>query len=330
MKLFLPLFILLSGWAVSTSLAASDSKVFVVALDGSGDFPNIQSAINAVPDSSEERTLILVRKGEYVEKLVVPAQKQNITLIGEDRYETVISWDDHVGRSDVTTSTSYTFYIAGDGFIARDISIMNTAGAVGQAVAVHVVADRCIFQNCGIFGNQDTLYADGEGKRQYFVDCYIDGTTDFIFGSATAVFLQCQLHSKKNSYITAASTPQSQMYGYVFFACRITADPDIDQVYLGRPWRDFASVAFLHCSMGAHIRPEGWHNWDQPAREKTARYLEYQNTGAGASKAARVVWARQLTDKEAKDYTLKNIFGKWKPESELTGADKAVAKAQKS
>ena len=334
MKHLLLFLLVIFAGVLPSCLAASKSQVLIVSPDGTGDFTSIQAAINAVPDSSENRTLIMVHNGQYVEKIVVPVQKQNITLVGEDRYKTMITWDDFVGRGSITTSTSYTLYIAGDGFIARNLSVMNTAGAagqvIGQAVAVHIVADRCIFENCGIFGNQDTLYANGDGKRQYFENCYIDGTTDFIFGSATAVFLQCKIHSKKNSYITAASTPQGQTYGYVFIACTLTADPEVDQVYLGRPWRDYATVAFLHCAMGAHIRPEGWHNWGQPSREKTARYREYKNTGAGAQKATRVPWAGQLTDKEAAVYTHKNIFGKWKPIQEIVDSDKVLEKARKS
>ncbi len=318
--------LLVAGCLWCADALGAKTRVLTVSLDGTSDYPTIQAAVNAVADSSEDRTLIMVRNGQYVEKLVVPASKQNITLVGEDRYKTVIIWDDHVGRGNIGTSTSYTMYVAGDGFIARDLSIVNNAGPVGQAVALHVVADRCVIDNCSILGNQDTLYANGDGKRQFYNECFIDGTTDFIFGSATAVFLGCELHSKKNSYVTAASTSQNQTYGYVFMSCRLSSDPDVDQVYLGRPWRDYAMVTLMHCVLGKHIRSEGWHNWSQPAREQTARYREYKNSGPGANAEGRVAWSAQLTDKEAATYTHKNIFGKWKPLADIEDTDKLLKK----
>ena len=143
----------------------------------------------------------------------------------------------------------------------------------------------------------------------YFEDCYIEGTTDFIFGSATAWFERCTIHSKADSYITAASTPEDAAYGYVFSHCWLTADEGVTKVYLGRPWRPYAYTLFIYCEMGSHIRPEGWHNWRNPANETTARYMEYGNTGSGASGTGRVAWCRKLTGKEAKALSASGVLG---------------------
>ncbi|RYY18485.1 MAG: hypothetical protein EOO36_08040 [Cytophagaceae bacterium] len=159
-------------------------------------------------------------------------------------------------------------------------------------------------------GNQDVLLLAVGGTRQYFRDCTIEGTTDFIFGAATAVFDKCVILSKKNSFVTAASTPAGQAYGFVFRDCQLTADTTrATKVFLGRPWRPNARVVYLRCRLGGHIAPAGWDNWKNPDNEKTAYYAEYQSTGPGANPTARVPWAHQLTAKEARDYTLKNIFG---------------------
>ena len=176
-----------------------------------------------------------------------------------------------------------------------------------QAVAMLTRADQLIFNNVRLTGWQDTLQADG-GGRQYFTNCYIEGTTDFIFGPSTALFEYCELHSKRDSYITAASTPKEVEFGYVFKNCKLTAAPGIKKVYLGRPWRPYAATAFINCEFGGHIRSEGWHNWKNPENEKTARYAEFKNTGEGADASGRVKWAKQLTDKEAVQYTPQNIF----------------------
>lgn len=245
-----------------------------VAQDGSGEFTGIQEAINAIRDFTPAPVRIIVKNGIYHEKLVIPQWKTDITLSGESRDSTIISWGDYSGKGPINTFTSYTVKVSGNGFTAENITFVNSAGPVGQAVALHVDADRCVFRNCRIIGNQDSLFASGKNSRQYYEDCYIEGTTDFIFGSATAVFRNCTIHSKKNSYITAASTTADQEYGFVFFNCRLTAAPEAAEVYLGRPWRDHARTVFINCHMGEHILPEGWHNWSRPGAEKTSFYAE--------------------------------------------------------
>jgi pectinesterase len=207
--------------------------------------------------------------------------------------------------------------VLGNDFYAENITFENSAGPVGQAVALHIEGDRAVFKNCRFIGNQDTMYTGGENSRHYFKNCYIEGTTDFIFGAATAVFENCHIHSKKNSYVTAASTPEGKKYGYVFLNCRLTAATDINKVYLGRPWRNFAKTVFVNTELGAHILPEGWHNWNKPEAERTVFYAEYHSRGEGASSSSRASWSHQLTEDEAKDYSLDKILSgsdQWVPE----------------
>ena len=295
-----------------TGSVFSQSIVVTVAADGSGDYLTIQAAVISVPDNSITKQTIRVKKGIYREKLVIPEWKPNITLIGEDSDQTIITWDDYSGKGPLTTFTSYTVLVRGNDFRAENITFENTAGTgVGQAVALHVEGDRCIFVNCRLIANQDTLYTGVNAKRQSFQNCYIEGTTDFIFGPATVVFDACHIHGKKNSYITAASTPEGQQFGYVFLNCTITTSPETTKLYLGRPWRPFAKTVFLNCDMPATILPEGWHNWSKPDAEKTSFYAEYKSTGPGASPSTRVEWSHQLTDEQARMYTLENIFGDW-------------------
>jgi pectinesterase len=297
--------------AANVTLMGQGKKV-VVAQDGSADFVTIQAAVNSMPDHSQIRLTIEIKNGIYREKLVIPSWKTKITLVGEDKDKTIITWDDYSGKDKHNTFTSYTVLVQGNDFHADNVTFENSAGpAVAQAVALHVEADRCIFRNCRIIANQDTLYTGVDNSRQYYVDCYIEGTTDFIFGPATAVFSRCHIHGKKNSYITAASTPQHKDFGYVFMDCKITTSPETKRLYLGRPWRPFAKTVFLNCALSEGILPEGWHNWSKPDAEKTSFYAEYNSTGKGANKSARVPWSHQLTDKEAREYTLENIFGDW-------------------
>jgi pectinesterase len=294
-------------------LAQAQQKKLVVSQDGSGDYTSIQTALDAIPAFPEERLEIHIKNGVYKEKLVISSWKTRISFIGEDRDKTIIVWDDYSGKGAINTFTSYTVLVQGNEFRAENLTFENSAGPVGQAVALHVEADRCVFKNCRILGNQDTIYAGVDNSRQYYVNCYIEGTTDFIFGPATAVFENCTIHCKKNSYITAASTPQGQPHGFMFLNCKLTASPEATKVYLGRPWRPYAQTVFLNTEMGAFIRPEGWHNWKKPEAEKTAFYAEYKSKGPGAAPDKREKWSRQLTKKEAK---------RFKPELVLAGQDK--------
>lgn len=295
----------------STQLFAQYATEITVAQDGSGDYTTIQGAIDASKAFPDKRVTIHIKNGVYHEKIVVPACNTNLTLIGESVDKTIITNDDYfkkIDRGRNSTFYTYTLKVEANDFVAENLTIENTAGPVGQAVALHVMGDRCVFRNCHILGHQDTLYTEGENSRQYFVGCEIEGTTDFIFGEATVLFDDCTIKNLSDSYVTAASTPKGKTFGYVFRHCKITAADNVTKAYLGRPWRDYAKVVFMECELGKHIAPTGWVNWSKTDRDQTAYYAEYKNTGPGANPSARVEWSHQLTDQEAAKYTLENIL----------------------
>lgn len=282
--------------------------VFTVAKDGTGDYRYIQDAIDAMRVYPLKRITLYIKDGVYNEKIVLPVDNTDVTFIGESVDKTIINFDDYSGRGKLNTFTSYTAKISGNRFVAENITFMNSAGPVGQALALYVDADKAVFKNCKFIGNQDTIFCTGENARQYFVDCYIEGTTDFIFGPATAVFQNCTIRAKSNSYITAANTPQGKKFGFVFLDCKVLADSSVTKLALGRPWRAYSRTAFIRCQLPGQIAPAGWNNWGNPENEKTAFYAEYKNTGGGADTKSRVSWSKQLSDKEAKEYTVENIF----------------------
>lgn len=276
--------------------------VVTVAQDGSGDFTTIGAALEQVRALMDDNVTVFIKNGIYKEKLIIPAWLKHIELKGESADKTIIIFNDHANLNHMGTFRTFTVRIDANDVTFRNLTIENNAPQLGQAVALHTQGDRLRFFNCRFLGNQDTVYTGGEGMRLYFKGCYIEGTTDFIFGSATALFEDCEIHSKADSYITAASTPQKISTGYVFKECTLTAAPAVSKVYLGRPWRPYAAVCFIRCKIGGHIRPEGWHNWRNPANEKTARYSEYQCTGPGADMEKRVEWERKFSKKKAKLY----------------------------
>ncbi|WP_316802535.1 pectinesterase family protein [Pedobacter nototheniae] len=292
---------------------------FIVAADGSGNFKTVQEAIHAVPDFRKTTTVILIKKGIYKEKLILAASKQNVKLVGENRDETILTYDDYAQKKNTFgeekgTSGSSSFYIYGEGFTAENITFENSSGPVGQAVAVWAGGDKLIFNNCRFLGFQDTLYTYGGNNRQYYKDCYIEGTVDFIFGASTAWFESCTIFCKKAGYITAASTADTTKYGYVFNQCKVIGNAPENSFYLGRPWRPYAKVAYLNCVLPEFIKPEGWNNWGKETNEKTAFYAEYKSTGKGGEMSRRVKWSHQLTKEEYKLYTLENVFRGWIPE----------------
>ena len=299
-------------------LKAQSTYDYTVATDGTGDFKTVQEAFNAVPDFRKNTTTIFVKKGVYKEKLILAGSKTNVKLIGEDRMNTIITYDDFASKKnkfgeEVGTTGSTSFYVFGDGFSAENITFENSSGAVGQAVAVRVDGDQVKFTHCRFLGFQDTLYPHGEKSRQYYKQCYIEGTVDFIFGWSTAVFDDCAIFCKKGgSYIAAASTLETTQHGFIFINCKITGDADENSFYLGRPWRPFAKTVFISCFLDKHIRPEGWHNWSKPDAEKTCYYAEYHSNGPGASDKTRVSWAHILNDEEAQAYNIDKVFGDWK------------------
>jgi pectinesterase len=294
---------------------------FVVAQDGSGTHKTVQEAFNAVPDFRKKVTTIFIKKGVYKEKLVLAGSKNLVKIIGEDLTKTVLTYDDYnqkknIFGEDKGTSGSSSIYIYGGDFSAENITFQNSSGPVGQAVAVWVAGDKARFRNCRFLGFQDTLYTYGYGSRQYYKDCYIEGTVDFIFGSSTAWFEDCTIFCKKSGYVTAASTPDSTRYGYVFKHCKITGDAPAGSFYLGRPWRPYAKTVYISCDLGEQIKPEGWDHWSNESNKKTAYYAEYQNKGKGFQPRQRVPWAHQLTEQEAKEYTREKVLHGWNPEQE--------------
>ena len=300
----------------------------VVDKKGFGDYFTIQEATNAVPDYSHEKiTTILVREGIYKEMVTIPHNKFRIKISGQGADKTVLTYDKYAEKlwpdSDfkMGTSGSATIYMHSSYVTIEDMTIENSAGEgkeIGQAVAVFTDGDFIFFHRCRLIGNQDTLYTygrygkDGGIKRNYFLDCYIEGTTDFIFGPSIAYFENCTLHSKKNSYVTAASTLKGEKYGYVFKKCRLTAAEGIDKCYLGRPWGAYAKTVFIECELGSHILPAGWHDWEKPGKpdtKKNSYYAEHENFGPGAAgKKERVKWSRQLTEKQASEYTFEKVM----------------------
>lgn len=314
MRKVLGLLLLLS--VVSAAWAQERQDTIVVSRDGTGNFRTLQEAIESARAFMDYTVTIYVKNGVYKEKVIVPSWVENIDIIGEDRDKTIITYDDHANINKMGTFRTYTVKVEGSDITFKNLTIENNAAQLGQAVALHTEGDRLKFINCRILGNQDTIYTGAKFTRLYFKDCYIDGTTDFIFGPSTALFEDCIIYSKRNSYVTAASTPKEAKYGYVFKHCKLTAEPGVDKVYLGRPWRPYAYTLFIECELGKHIVLAGWHNWGKQSNEETARYMEYKNTGEGANASERVAWSKQLTKKEAEAVTVDAIFrtqSDWNP-----------------
>ena len=310
--------------AVNAANKYDNPDTLFVARDGTAEFRNIADAIEKCRAFMDYHKVIFVRNGIYKEKIEIPSWLTNIEICGEDRDKTIITWDDHANISisdpaqgvntphmgkPMGTFRTFTLKVSGSLITLRNITIENNAARLGQAVALHVEGDRCVFLNCRLLGHQDTVYTGRAGARQFFRDCYIEGTTDFIFGPSTAWFENCDIVDKSDSYVTAASTPKDIEYGYIFNHCRITClegdaalasnnGKPITKCYLGRPWRAYAYTLFMNCTLGKHICPEGWHAWEKGS-DQTARYIEYNNVGDGAAKEKRVAWGRQLTKKEA-------------------------------
>ncbi|MGM9748834.1 MAG: pectinesterase family protein [Candidatus Cryptobacteroides sp.] len=285
---------------------------FAVAQDGSGDFFTIQEAVDAAPDYCKQAvTVIYVKKGVYEEKVTIPRNKEKLHIIGESLAETIVVYDDYALKLGSTgypmgTSATSTVFIYAPDFLAENITFCNISGegeGVGQACAVTVDADRVAFINCRFAANQDTIYTFGKWQRQYFKHCIIEGTTDFIFGASTVWFEDCDIISRKDSYVTAASTPEGAEFGYVFNNCRLRHAEGVTKVYLGRPWRPYAKTVFINCELGDHILKAGWHNWNKEYAEKTVLYAEYGSKGPGAATPTeRVKWSKQLSKKEVARY----------------------------
>ncbi|SRR6266545_4154124 len=304
---------------MSTSVGHAD---LVVATDGSARFETVQAAINAAPTGTRANpTVIHIKPGIYKELIYVQREKRFVRLVGEEAEQTVLTYDLHANLlghdgTPIGTFRTASTVIDADDFTVENITFENTAGPIGQALAIRVDGDRVVFRNSRFVGWQDTILANR--GRHYYDRCSIAGHVDFIFGGATAFFERCDIHCSGNGYITAASTLEEQPFGFVFSHCTISGEGSDVKTYLGRPWRDFASVIFLNTEMSEVVHPAGWHNWDLPNRETTSRYAEFNSTGSGANAHARAPWARQLTSAEVRDITLEKVLGgadNWNPKA---------------
>ena len=283
-----------------------------VATDGSAKFKSVQAAIMAVPSGSRENPVVIhIAPGTYQELIYVQREKSFFKLIGENPTNTILSFNLYAGITNAEGKPIGTFKtpsttIDADDFTAQNLTFENSAGPVGQALAIRVDGDRAAFRNCRFLGWQDTILLNR--GRQYFTNCYVCGHVDFIFGAATAWFENCEIHALRGGYLTAASTPQDQPFGFVFSNCKITGEPGV-KTLLGRPWRIYASTIYLNCDMSDVVQPKGWNDWGKPETHQTARYAEFNSTGPGASPTNRVDWAKQLTAAEAENITVEKVLG---------------------
>lgn len=322
--LFLGLVLLgnyLFGQSLQSQLASYIT--YVVAQDGSGQYTTVQAAINAIPNNSTTQKVIFVKKGKYPEKVEIPSSKTNLTIVGEDVSNTIISFNDYSGSGKIYnglissangvaigTSTSHTLYTQASDFALMNITIENTAGDVGQAVALNTHGDRQFLYHCRLIGYQDTYYTWSDG-RVYALDNYIEGAVDYIFGRGVALFENCVVHSvRSSSYITAASTDQNFKFGYVFKNCKLTGKSGITSVYLGRPWKAYGQTVFMNSDEGSFLNTAGWSIWNGNTNHTTCYYGEYKNCGSGSATGSRASWSHQLTDIEAGKYTISTLFDK--------------------
>ncbi|XP_073131514.1 probable pectinesterase/pectinesterase inhibitor 61 [Henckelia pumila] len=309
----------------------------VVSKDGSGTCETIAEAIKRAPENSGRRFIIYVKAGRYEESiLTVGRKKTNIMLIGDGKGRTVISGERNIQQG-VTTFRSATFAATGDGFIARDITFENNAGpSKHQAVALRVGADHAVIFRCSIIGYQDTLYV--YSQRQFYRDCDIHGTVDFIFGNAAVVFQNCNIHARKplplqKITITAQNRQDpNQNTGMSFHACRLVAEPDLQSdkgsypTYLGRPWKLYSRVVYMLSYMGDHIHPKGWLEWSSTFALDTLHYGEYMNYGPGGATGQRVKWPGYhviTSSAEASKFTVGQfIYGSaWLPSTGVSFAE---------
>lgn len=336
--LFLLCLASLQGWAQYN---------LVVAADGTGDYRTVQEAINAAtPGTASTPFRILIKNGRYFEKDTVHAAKVYLQLIGESVGGVSIVFNAAAPDINPATGVAYgtsgsaTFTVNADNFTAFNITFENTAGRIGdgpQAVALNVGRDKVAFKNCRFIGGQDTVYANGNGRRQYFRGCYIDGNTDFIFGSAIALFDSCvifgrdRIDGQSGGIITAASTPAGQAFGYVFRDCRIPASRVTTSYSLGRPWGNSGTpnptpannkTVFIRTQMGGSVKPAGWDAWDAGTVTSVITYAEHNSrwfSGAPIDVSQRLAWTYQLPQAAADTYTVAKIFtnatDSWNPDA---------------
>lgn len=303
----------LSGGVIENGNAGAISVKVDAIVDpgGKGDFKTIQDAVMAAPyRTSPPQWVIRVKPGIYDERVYIQRERGFLKLVGDDLHKTLITGKLHAATpgpdgKPIGTFRCATVQLDGDGLEFYNLTFENSAGPVGQALALRADGDKLVFRNCRFLGWQDTVLLNR--GRQYFENCRIEGHVDFIFGGATSWFENCDIHSRKGGYLTAASTPPDQEYGFIFHRCRITGTSG-EPYYLGRPWRSHAMTLFADCEIDCNVRPEGWHNWGNAENERTTRYYESCSTGPGANSEARVNWVRKPTDAEAAKKTAAAIL----------------------
>ncbi len=327
MRLVLPILLTFSIAAQAADVHVRVSHDVKTGIDGSTEYPTIQMALDhhpfatPGPGGKPGRVFIEIAPGTYHERVIVTQNHNNITLLGMGKSpEDVVITNSLNAKTAGGTFFTETVEVNGAGFEADNLTFENTAGNTGQAVAIAVRSDRAIFKHCRFLGHQDTLFADY--GRQYYIDSYIEGGVDFIFGNAAAVFDHSELHANGPGYLTAQSrTSPDQTTGYVILNSKVTSSIDQakNSIGLGRPWRPYSRVVYINTELPADLRPEGWNNWGKPANEKTAYYAESNSTGPGANPTARVPWSHQLTPAQAKPFlpaTFLRGSDHWNPEAE--------------
>lgn len=324
----------------------AENLILKVSKEENAQYTSIGEALAHIPADCDKPVTIEIAPGEYREKLRV--SRPFVTLKGENAANTVIVYDDRATAimpdgSKRGTFRSYTLLLEEHDITLLDLTVRNDSGPrsrAGQALALYADGDRILVKNCRLESYQDTLFtgplppaplsqggftgprefAPRINGRQLYENCCICGDVDFIFGSATAYFDHCEIASVYSEiprdpsvygYVTAASTPEGQTYGYVFHNCNFTSTCPESSVYLGRPWRNFAKTVLLDCTLGSHIKPQGFHDWNKPEAHSTVLYAEYNSTGKGAHSEERAPFVKQLSEEEALFYSKSNVLGDW-------------------
>jgi polygalacturonase len=334
---FVP-FVLATTAPAAAVTAPPEDRTLYVAASGNGDYYSVQRALDVAPATGG--AVISVAPGSYRELLTI--DKPNIVLRSAnlDAGKTVIVYDNSSGSTG-STFNSATVRVTGAGFRAENITFANDFNRThpqlpkgSQALALMVAGDRAVFRNVRLLGNQDTLYAGSSDcsppghdaatctpTRQYFEGCYVEGNVDFIFGNSLAVFERCEIRSTAHQigYITAhGKQDEEEQSLFVFDHCKLTAEPGVTHVWLGRPWRSMASVVFLNTEMGAHIESAGWREWHPGETDymSSVMYAEFNSTGPGAHPNERDPHTKKLTASEAAAYDARKVLrGKdgWDP-----------------
>ncbi|KAJ7524427.1 hypothetical protein O6H91_04G080100 [Diphasiastrum complanatum] len=303
-----------------------------VAHDGSGQFVRIQDAVNAAPNKSSSYYVIKIKAGIYNESVTIPKTVTNLMLVGDGAEKTIITGSKNVGQPGITTFNSATVVVEGNGFLARNLTIQNTAGAaMHQAVALRVSADQVVLYGCSLAGYQDTLYT--HTLRQFYKECTISGTVDFIFGNSAAIFQDCTLVARvplagqQNTFTAQGRLDKFQNTGLSFHRCNVGGTPDLQRAimnyttFLGRPWKIYSRTAFMLSSLSSVVDPTGWLEWNgAPVVPGTLFYGEYNNIGAGAATSKRVNWSTVMNENQAEKFTVSSLIqgNNWIPTTQIS------------